>query len=141
MPLQEYELTVSKFDGKTGAWAPFGGIADLQLEFTMLDPHLRIALPAVPAQPGTYRAAFRAPDRHGVFKFVVDWKRGTGESFLAASTTVPVVPPRHDGYPRFLSAAWPYYVGAVSTSAGFVLFCALWLGGDVRERNAKKKTE
>ena len=112
---------------------------DMQLEFTMLDPHLRIPLPAVPAQPGTYRTGFRAPDRHGVFKFAVDWKRHTGESYLSSSTTVPVIPPRHDGYPRFLSAAWPYYIGAISTSAGFVLFCALWLGGDVRER--KKKTE
>ena len=108
----------------------------------MLDPHLRIALPAVPAQPGTYRASFRAPDRHGVFKFVVDWKRRTGESYLSSSTTVPVVPPRHDEYPRFLSAAWPYYAGALSTSAAFVLFVALWLAGDDRAgRKQGLKTE
>lgn len=47
--------------------------------------------------------------------------------------TVPVVPPRHDGYPRFLSAAWPYYAGAISTSAAFFLFSAIWLGGEVKE--------
>ena len=34
---------------------------------------------------------------------------------LKTTTTVPTVPPRHDGYPCFLSAAWPYYVGAIST--------------------------
>ena len=43
------------------------------------------------------------------------------------------MPPRHDEYPRFLSAAWPYYAGAISTSAAFVIFVALWLGGDERE--------
>lgn len=56
--------------------------------------------------------------------------------------TVPVVPPRHDGYPRFLSAAWPYYAGAISTSAGFILFSALWLGGADDDRKLKgKKSE
>lgn len=50
-----------------------------------------------------------------------------------------VVPPRHDGYPRFLSAAWPYYAGAVSTSVGFVLFVVVWLSGEGRE--TRKKAE
>lgn len=59
---------------------------------------------------------------------------------LHSSTVVPLVPPRHDGYPRFLSAAWPYYVGAISTSVGFLLFSALWLAGDDRAGSAKGKT-
>lgn len=54
-------------------------------------------------------------------------------TYLESSTVVPVVPPRHDEYPRFLSAAWPYYAGAFSTSAAFVLFVALWLAGEERE--------
>ena len=62
-------------------------------------------------------------------------------SYLSSSTVVPVVPPRHDGYPRFLSAAWPYYAGAFSTSAGFVLFVALWLAGDDREPKKNKGTK
>lgn len=41
----------------------------------MLDPHIRIALPPVPGSPGTYSVTFRAPDRHGVFKFIIDYKR------------------------------------------------------------------
>lgn len=96
----EYELKLSKFDGTKGEWVPYSGITDIQLEFTMLDPHLRIPLPPVTGQAGTYRTRFRAPDRHGVFKFVVDWRRRTGESYVSATTKVPVVPPRHDGYPR-----------------------------------------
>ena len=47
----------------------------MQLEFTMLDPHIRTALAPVPGSPGTYSVQFRVPDRHGVFKFVVDYRR------------------------------------------------------------------
>lgn len=53
-----------------------------------------------------------------------------------------IVPPRHDGYPRFLSAAWPYYAGAISTSLGFIFFCVIYLGGEAeleRKRVAKGK--
>ena len=41
----------------------------------MLDPHIRTALNPVPGSPGTYSAQFRVPDRHGVFKFIVDYRR------------------------------------------------------------------
>jgi oligosaccharyltransferase complex subunit beta len=54
---------------------------------------------------------------------------------------VPVVPPRHDEYPRFLSVAWPYYTGAISTSVAFILFSALWLGGDDKDLRKKKGTK
>ncbi|TFK46346.1 Dolichyl-diphosphooligosaccharide-protein glycosyltransferase [Heliocybe sulcata] len=132
-----YTTHISKYNPATNAWEPFSGLTDVQLEFTMLDPHIRTALPPVPSKPGEYSVTFRVPDRHGVFKFVVDYKR-KGWTHLHSSTTVPVVPPRHDEYPRFLSAAWPYYVGAISTSAGFVLFSVLWLAGDDRDQRKKK---
>ncbi|KAG1736863.1 Dolichyl-diphosphooligosaccharide--protein glycosyltransferase subunit WBP1 [Suillus paluster] len=136
-----YTAHISSYDSKTSTWKPYSGIDDLQLEFTMLDPHIRTSLPPVPGSPGTYQVQFRAPDRHGVFKFVLNWKR-KGHSYLSSSTTVPVVPPRHDEYPRFLSAAWPYYTGAISTSVGFFLFAALWLAGDVKgERKKGSKAE
>ncbi|KAI9437798.1 Dolichyl-diphosphooligosaccharide-protein glycosyltransferase [Lactarius psammicola] len=117
-------------------WEPYSGLHDVQLEFTMLDPHIRTAL------PGLYSASFRVPDRHGVFKFVLDYRR-RGWTSLQASMTVPVVPPRHDGYPRFLSAAWPYYTGAISTSVGFLLFATLWLAGDDKgvKKGKSAKTE
>lgn len=107
----------------------------------MLDPHIRTALLPVEGKSGLYRAAFRVPDRHGVFKFVLDYRR-RGWTALKADTTVPVVPPRHDGYPRFLSAAWPYYAGAISTSVGFLIFAVLWLAGeDDKERKKGKSTK
>ncbi|KAF8216306.1 oligosaccharyl transferase beta subunit [Mycena galopus ATCC 62051] len=128
---------ISRFQPKTATWEPYSGIKDMQLEFTMLDPHIRTLLPAVPGSPGEYSVTFRAPDRHGVFKFVINYKR-KGWTHLLSSTTVALVPPRHDGYPRFLSAAWPYYAGAISTSVAFFLFSAAWLAGDSRE---SKKTK
>jgi oligosaccharyltransferase complex subunit beta len=51
------------------------------------------------------------------------------------------VPPRHDGYPRFLSAAWPYYAGAISTSAAFLVFSALFRAGDDADLRKKKTTK
>jgi oligosaccharyltransferase complex subunit beta len=106
----------------------------------MLDPHLRTALRPVSGKLGLYRAAFRLPDRHGVFKFVVDYRR-RGWTTLKTAMVAPVVPPRHDGYPRFLSAAWPYYAGAISTSVGFLVFATLWLAGDDREAKKGKNTK
>lgn len=47
----------------------------MQLEFTMLDPFIRTTLPPVPGKAGEYSTTFRAPDRHGVFKFIIDYKR------------------------------------------------------------------
>ena len=118
----------------------------------MLDPHIRTALLPVPGTAGKYSVTFRAPDRHGVFKFVINHRRkgyvikhdvaasNSHESrmtFLQSSTTVAVVPPRHDEYPRFISAAWPYYIGAMSTSVGFLLFSAMWLGGEGSGKRGK----
>lgn len=70
-----YTAHISAYDPETASWKPYSGITDMQLEFTMLDPHIRIALPPVAGEPGKYQVQFRAPDRHGVFKFVVDWRR------------------------------------------------------------------
>src|SRR5262245_32361142 len=58
-----FTANISKYDPKKSAWEPYSGIQDLQLEFTMLDPHIRTALPAVPGSPGKYSVTFRVPDR------------------------------------------------------------------------------
>lgn len=57
-------------------------ITDLQLDFTMLDPHIRGPIPYAGEvtteqghRAGLHRKTFTAPDKHGVFKFVVDWWR------------------------------------------------------------------
>ena len=76
-----YTVQISKYDSKSGEWQPYSDIKDLQFEFTMLDPHIRTSLPAVSGKPGEYSLTFRVPDRHGVFKFVLDYKRKGYVSF------------------------------------------------------------
>ncbi|KAK0225051.1 Oligosaccharyltransferase 48 kDa subunit beta-domain-containing protein [Armillaria nabsnona] len=115
-----YSAAITQFNAKEDAWELYPNIKDMRLEFTMLDPHIRTALPP----------------------FVIDYKC-KGWMHLHHSITVAVMPPWHDGYPRFLGAAWPYYAGAISTSVGFFLFSAMWLAGDVRQSKKSKsqKTE
>ncbi|KAG9031402.1 oligosaccharyl transferase glycoprotein complex, beta subunit [Tulasnella sp. JGI-2019a] len=132
-----FTMELSQFDPTRGSYVPKSDVEDMQLAFTMLDPHVRTSLKPVAGQPGTYSVTFRAPDRHGVYKFIVDYKR-KGLTPVHVSMLVPIVPPRHDGYPRFLSAAWPYYAGAISTSLGFILFCVIYLGGEVEEERTRK---
>lgn len=94
-----------------------------QLEFTMLDPHVRVTLDREPS--GTFAANFRAPDRHGVFSAIVDYRQA-GWKTLLHRTLVTVTPLRHDEHERFMLAASPYYVGALSTVAVVVAVAAAW---------------
>ncbi|GAA5912928.1 hypothetical protein JCM5296_002528 [Sporobolomyces johnsonii] len=101
---------------------------DFQLEFTMLDPHLRLPLrrtAATSGQTARYETNFTIPDRHGVFTMRVDHRR-PGWTNIEAKTVVSVTPPRHDEYDRFIQGALPYYGGALSVSAAFVMFVVLW---------------
>lgn len=70
-----YEAHISSWEPKEGRWVPYSDLKDIQLEFTMLDPHIRTSLLPSPGRPGSYEVTFRAPDRHGVFKFVLDYRR------------------------------------------------------------------
>lgn len=102
----------------------------------MLDPHILMPLTYTGDK---YTAQFRAPDRHGVFKFVVDYFR-PGWSYITSSDKASVVPLRHDEHPRFIVGAYPFYFGAISTSAAFLLFCAIWVSlaeGDKKDKGAK----
>jgi oligosaccharyltransferase complex subunit beta len=89
---------------------------DVQVEFVMLDPHVRAAL--AHDGNGTFSASVRVPDVYGVFKWVVDYRR-PGYSWVALEQTVPVRPFRHDEYERFIAQAYPYYTAVASMMAGF----------------------
>ena len=107
----------------------------------MLDPHIYTSLlPEGKARPVSGRIPYSRPTlRVQMFKFVLDYRRRSWTT-LKADATVPVVPPRHDGYPRFLGAAWPYYASAISTSVGLSIFAALWLAGDGKKEHKKGKS-
>lgn len=136
-----YHIDLSAHDAQHGGWKAAPRDLDLQVSLVMLDPFVVTKLSATPPStsvPGTtgiaettnattrYSATFRLPDRHGVFSFVVDWKRN-GWTFLNTKDTAPVRPFNHDEHPRFLSAAYPYVAGSFSTMIAFLLFSTLWL--------------
>lgn len=113
----EFELEVAEVEG--GVSKPYRA-DDVQLSFVMLDPYVR--QPLVPSTDGPLRLRFKVPDVYGVFKYVVDYRRA-GYSYIDLQHVVPVRSRRHDEYPRFLPAAYPYYAAALSTMAAF------WLAG------------
>jgi len=133
-----FELDTAEY--RDGAWRTFVA-DDVQLEFTMLDPYVRITM--TPKTSGsdeftTLVANFTAPDTHGMFTFRVNYKR-FGKSYLLFEEVVSVRPLRHDEFPRFLSIAWPYYVSAGSMTVAFVVFSAVWMWN--REPNSNKRRE
>lgn len=147
-------------------WLPAPTDLDLQLSLVMLDPYITTNLTA--QQPSTinvnnaatiqtdtvassiidgkdgsaratrYSSTIQLPDRHGVYTFIVDWKRH-GWSYIHTRDTSPVRPFNHDEHPRGLHSAWPYVVGATSTAVAFLLFCVLWICTQEDERSAEEK--
>ncbi|KAJ2713109.1 oligosaccharyl transferase glycoprotein complex, beta subunit [Coemansia spiralis] len=120
-----YEVDISVYSND--AWRPYEA-ADVQFEAIMLDPYIRATLNCTgsSSSAATYRGDIRLPDRYGTFTFRVNYKR-PGLSSLDVKDTVAIWPLRHDEYPRFLSAAYPYYAGSFVMVVGFLALCAVWL--------------
>jgi len=115
-----YSVNIQEYDGQN--WIPFQS-ENVQLEFTMLDPYVRIFLK--PDQSGRFSVNFTIPDVYGVFSFKVDYHQ-IGYSSLSLKTTQSVRPFRHDEYERFIKTATPYYTSSISMVVGvFVLFVFL----------------
>lgn len=117
----EYSVEIHEWNGDK--WVPYKA-TDVQMEFVMLDPYVR--LPLSHDGQGRYSLKFVAPDVYGIFTFRVDYHR-LGLSNLNLRTIHPVRPFRHDQYERFINAAYPYYAGAFSMLGGVVLFSLLFL--------------
>ncbi|KAI7900438.1 Dolichyl-diphosphooligosaccharide--protein glycosyltransferase subunit WBP1 [Cokeromyces recurvatus] len=113
---------------KNNQWVPYKA-DDIQLEVIMLDPYIRTTLKQVPSDSsnvGRFEANIRLPDVYGVFTLKVNYKR-TGVSYILAEDQVSIRPFRHNEYPRFLTAAYPYYASTGSMILGFLVFSAVWL--------------
>ncbi|KDO35433.1 hypothetical protein SPRG_00281 [Saprolegnia parasitica CBS 223.65] len=110
---------------KHGAWAPFAA-DDVQLEFVMLDPHVRKTM--THNGNGRFSVTFTAPDVYGIFQFRVMYRR-IGFSTLHFTTQVSLRPYKHDEYERFIPAAFPYYASAFSMMAGVLVFSVVFLYG------------
>ncbi|KAJ2502281.1 oligosaccharyl transferase glycoprotein complex, beta subunit [Coemansia sp. RSA 1972] len=121
-----FELDLAEFSNN--AWHTYTA-DDVQLELTMLDPYVRVTLnhtQAGGADLTTYRGDVRLPDRYGTFTFRINYKR-PGLSNIDVRDVVGIRPPRHDEYPRFLSAAYPYYTSSLALAVGFLALSAVWL--------------
>ncbi|TDH73849.1 hypothetical protein CCR75_006284 [Bremia lactucae] len=108
---------------KSGQWLPFKG-NDVQLEFVMLDPHIRTTL--THDEQGHFSVTFEAPDVYGIFLFRVMYRR-LGLSTIYTTTQVSLRPFKHDEYERFIPAAYPYYASAFSMMTGVFLFSVYFL--------------
>lgn len=71
------------------------------LEFTMLDPYYRVPLEKKIGS-SLYSTTFKAPDTYGVYQFKINYHR-PGYTFLDIATKVPVRPPKHNEYERYIS--------------------------------------
>jgi len=119
-----------------GQWKPFVS-NDMQLEFVMLDPHVRKTMTPDP-KTGRFVAKFTAPDNYGVFKFRVLYRR-SGYSVLHAETHVSIRPFKHNEYERFIFSAYPYYSSAISATIAFFVFSVAFLGTREREKIKEKE--
>lgn len=144
MPDQTYEITIAAYSD--GRWSAPSSVQDIQLEVTMLDPHLRIPLhPSTDiahrsTSERTYTATFRLPDRHGVFTLLVDHRR-QGASWLESRMQTSITPLRHDEYERFIKGATPYYLTAGSVVLAWLVFSAIYLStkDEEKPKRGKKK--
>lgn len=124
---EEVTFEISLQEYTDGKWAPY--IAqDVQMELIMLDPYIRKTLLDIsPKQDfARYKYTFTLPDHYGVFHFKVNYKR-PGLTWIEERSQVTIRHFRHDEYPRFLTAAYPYYTASATTMLSFVIFCVAWL--------------
>ncbi|KAL3159401.1 hypothetical protein ABBQ38_009831 [Trebouxia sp. C0009 RCD-2024] len=119
----EIDFSVNIQERVDGRWQPFKA-KDVQVEFTMLDPHVRATLQ--PDNKGLFSTRMKVPDVYGVFKFVISYHR-LGYTSIEESWQVSVRPFKHNEYERFLLPAYPYYASAFSMMAGFCLLSFFFL--------------
>lgn len=136
-----------KFD----KWTPFLVAPEdaLQLEFSMLSAFHRLPLALVsdgstaPTDAAVYSVSFTVPDQHGIFNFIVNYKRPFLTDVMEKNT-VTVRHMAHDEFPRSwaISGAWPWMAGIAVTVAGWLAFCAVWMFSQPTGRaGATKKTQ
>jgi len=127
-PYQTYSISLSEYSWNK--WTPFTLPAEdeLQLEFSMLSAfhRLNLAESASDESSTTYSASFKLPDQHGIFNFLVNYKRPFFNN-IEEKNTVSVRHFAHDEWPRsfVISGAWPWLAGILATTTGWIAFCGI----------------
>ena len=127
----EYYIDIYEYDYKTDSFKPYV-TDDIQIEYDMMNPYYINQLKMLAMNKPTYYVQFKAPEKFGVFKFIVDYKR-LGYSYIFSSTKVPLRPYNHNEYLRFLPCAYPYYLSVFTVLGSFILFSILFLYGKKKE--------
>ncbi|KAL2753979.1 hypothetical protein ACRALDRAFT_1081213 [Sodiomyces alcalophilus JCM 7366] len=137
-----YSISISEYSWDS--WVPFIVPEDdeLQLEVSMLSPFLRMNLELVEktADASTHGRTFMLPDKHGIFNFMVNYKRPFLTN-IEDKNTFTLRHMAHDEWPRSYAivAGWPWILGMFLTFGGFLLFCAVWMySAPVRPTSTKK---
>jgi oligosaccharyltransferase complex subunit beta len=97
---------------------------DVHMELTMLDPYYHVAMEH--GSNGHYSVSLRLPDVPGVFQYKLHLTEPGITTVLEAKKVV-VRPYRHDEHERFIFAAYPYYISAISMMVGGYLFGVVYL--------------
>lgn len=123
-------LSLSQYNPQTQSYLPFHtpSTHPIQLEVNMLDPYIRTLLPLTndTTTASIYSKEFMLPDHYGVFNFKVT-HRVPGYTYVYEREQFTIRHRQHNEYPRFITGAWSYYAGWMTVSAGFVVFCTVWL--------------
>lgn len=145
----DVSYTISLSEWVWDKWTAFEVPAndELQLEFSMLSPFHRLPLTIDAAHStsdaAAYTAKFRLPDHHGIFNFLVNYKRPFLTN-LGEKNTVSVRHMAHDEWPRSyaISGAWPWIAGIGATVTAWLAFVAVWMfSKPVPGRKDIKKTQ
>ncbi|PHH73358.1 hypothetical protein CDD80_3862 [Ophiocordyceps camponoti-rufipedis] len=128
----DVSFTISMSEYSWDKWVPFQVPKDddLQMEFSMLSPFVRLNLrkKKTTKTAAIFGRDFQLPDQHGIFNFLVNYKREL-LTYVDEKRTVSVRHIAHDEWPRSydISAAWPWLSGIWTTVVGWLMFLALWL--------------
>lgn len=139
--LQHFEVELSEYI--MDHYAPYTPPAndEVQLEFSMISPYHRITLESASQSKNAtlFSASFTLPDQHGIFNFIVNYKRPFLTN-LYEKRTVTVRHFAHDEWPRsyVISAAYPWITGIGVTVAGWLVFVAVWLYSAPAQDKTKK---
>ncbi|RKF78873.1 Dolichyl-diphosphooligosaccharide--protein glycosyltransferase subunit wbp1 [Golovinomyces cichoracearum] len=125
-----YSIEISEYSWDK--WVPYNPPPgdEIQLEFSMLSPFQRLNLKSVSSNENStvFSTSFRLPDQHGIFNFMVNYKRPF-LSNIQEKDTVTVRHFAHNEWPRswVITGAWPWIAGIGVTVLGWIAFIALWL--------------
>ena len=113
----EIQVSCDIYEKVNGKWVPYSA-NDVQLEFIMLDPYVRVTLEN--KSGSKYSTKFNVPDHNGVYKFSIDYNR-YGLTRLLYTEIAPVRVLNHDEFPTMLLSAYPYYASVLLVIFGFLL--------------------